>query len=132
MADELTLCPSVAFTEGVKRIQLAEVIRGAVAEGGGAESGEGSFLRKLLSGGTLSLDGGESVFGTVLGYSCVTQIGGGCQNQVFIWTPSTANGISGTTVAIPVPTGFVGCPKSHRKVRECAVFSMHTPRSLPR
>ena len=46
--------------------------------------------------------------GAVLGFSCVAQVSNGCQNQGFIWTPSTANGIAGTTVAMPMPSGFVG------------------------
>jgi hypothetical protein len=45
--------------------------------------------------------------GAILGYSCVSQPSGGCQNQGFIWTPTTANGPSGTTAAMPLPTGFV-------------------------
>ncbi len=44
--------------------------------------------------------------GDVLGYSCVTQLSGSCQNHAFLWTPSTANGLSGTTVELPVPAGF--------------------------
>src|SRR5262249_28738799 len=44
--------------------------------------------------------------GTIIGYSCVTQLSG-CQNQGFIWTPTTANGLSGTTTAMPLPSGFV-------------------------
>jgi uncharacterized protein (TIGR03437 family) len=44
--------------------------------------------------------------GVVLGYSCVTQVSGGCRNHGFIWTPKTPNAVSGTTIELPIPPGF--------------------------
>jgi hypothetical protein len=59
-----------------------------------------------LAGSTQNVLVAINEAGTVLGYSCVTQASGGCQNQGFLWTSSTPNGISGTTVAMPVPSGY--------------------------
>ena len=43
--------------------------------------------------------------GVIAGYSCVAQTTG-CQNQAFVWTPTTPNAATGGTVAIPLPNGF--------------------------
>ena len=58
MANELALGPAVAFAEGMKGVQFAEIVRGAVTKGGAVESGEMLFLRKLLEdrrGGRLDM-----------------------------------------------------------------------------
>ena len=60
-----------------------------------------------LAGATQSQLTAINETGTVIGYSCVTQISSGCQNQGFIWAPSSANGPAGTIVAMPMPSGFV-------------------------
>ena len=60
-----------------------------------------------LAGATQNVLVAITEAGTILGYSCVSQPSGGCQNQGFIWTPTTANGPSGTTAAMPLPPGFV-------------------------
>lgn len=43
--------------------------------------------------------------GVVVGVSCVNQPSGGCVNKGFIWTPTTPNGTTGTSVEIPLPAG---------------------------
>jgi len=48
MADEFALRSPVSFTERVKRVQLAEIMRGTVAESSRVEPGEVVFLRELL------------------------------------------------------------------------------------
>jgi hypothetical protein len=45
MADELALRSPVALTERMKRVQFPEIIRGAIAELGGAKSREVLFAR---------------------------------------------------------------------------------------
>src|SRR5215472_16274741 len=58
LADEFALRSAVAFAEGMKGIQFAKIVRGALAESGGAKSGEALFVRELLedrSGGALDV-----------------------------------------------------------------------------
>ena len=69
MADELALRPAVAFAEGMQSVEFAEIIRGAVAESGGAESGEMLFLRELFEerrGGA----GDVGMMGKAVGAEC--------------------------------------------------------------
>ena len=47
VADKLALCSAIAFAEGMQRVQFAEVVGGAIAEGGGTESGKVLFFGKL-------------------------------------------------------------------------------------
>ncbi|MGD1096923.1 MAG: hypothetical protein ABSB35_33640, partial [Bryobacteraceae bacterium] len=49
--------------------------------------------------------------GTIVGYSCLTAVAG-CQNQAFLWKPTSANGVSGTITAIPLPSGFTSMTPS--------------------
>ena len=51
MANELALCSAVAFSERVQRIQLAEIMRRAVAESVWAKSREMLFLGEALEDG---------------------------------------------------------------------------------
>jgi hypothetical protein len=60
-----------------------------------------------LAGATQHVLAAIADSGTIVGYSCVSQITGSCQNRGFIWTPTTPNGVSGTTVEMPMPAGFV-------------------------
>jgi hypothetical protein len=64
--------------------------------------------------------------GTVLGYSCISQPSG-CQNQGFLWTPTTTNGISGTTMAMPLPAGFVAVTPTAINQAGSVVGSMTPP-----
>lgn len=47
LADELTLRPPIAFTEGMERVQLAEIVRNSTTEVSRAKSGKVLFFRKL-------------------------------------------------------------------------------------
>jgi probable HAF family extracellular repeat protein len=60
-----------------------------------------------LAGSTQDVLAGINDNGVVVGYSCVAQGSGSCQNTGFIWTPASPNGASGTTVQMPLPTNFV-------------------------
>jgi probable HAF family extracellular repeat protein len=60
-----------------------------------------------LAGASQSILAGINDNGVVVGYSCVAQGSGPCQNTGFIWTPASPNGASGTTVQMPLPTNFV-------------------------
>ena len=48
MTDKFALRPAVAFAEWMQRVHLAKIMRGAVAERAGVESGKVVFLRKLF------------------------------------------------------------------------------------
>jgi large repetitive protein len=65
--------------------------------------------------------------GTVLGYSCMTQSSGTCQDQAFTWKPATGNGFSGTTVAMPMPTDFVSVVPTAINIAGNVVGTMTPP-----
>jgi hypothetical protein len=48
VADELTLRSSVAFTEGMQRVQLTKVVGRTLAEGAARETGKGTRLGELF------------------------------------------------------------------------------------
>ncbi len=48
MADKFTLRSAVAFAEGMKRVQLSEMMRRAAAESSGVRFWKMFFSRKLL------------------------------------------------------------------------------------
>ncbi|SPF44387.1 exported hypothetical protein [Candidatus Sulfopaludibacter sp. SbA4] len=87
-----------AFGQTISGFPQAYLFTPAVANGN-----SGTFTPIGLPGAASTSLVSINNNGTIVGVSCVGASNVNCQGQAFLWTPNSANGTTGTTVAIPGP-----------------------------